>query len=92
MRSLSPGCTAAPARLRAAPSPGPDVRNRLFRRLLVVACGVLIYFACAGPQTIRVQTCEDGFSIDQIVLSHTTFVSTSPGALKNDTRVLARTN
>jgi hypothetical protein len=35
-----------------------------------------------------VQTREDGFAIDQIVLSPTTYVKTSPGALKNDTRIL----
>jgi hypothetical protein len=54
--------------------------------------GQLIYFASTGPQTVRIQTREDGLSIDQIVLSHTTFVNTSPGALKNDTRILVRTN
>jgi phosphatidylserine/phosphatidylglycerophosphate/cardiolipin synthase-like enzyme len=54
--------------------------------------GPLVYFSTTGPQTIRVQTREDGLSIDQIVLSHTTFVSSSPGALKNDTRILTRTN
>jgi phosphatidylserine/phosphatidylglycerophosphate/cardiolipin synthase-like enzyme len=54
--------------------------------------GPLIYFASSGPQTIRVQTREDGFAIDQIVLSHTTFAGTSPGALKNDARILTRTN
>jgi phosphatidylserine/phosphatidylglycerophosphate/cardiolipin synthase-like enzyme len=48
----------------------------------------LIYFASDGPVTIRVQPREDGLSIDQIVLSHTTFVSTSPGSLKNDTQIL----
>ena len=48
--------------------------------------------ARSGYEPIRVQTREDGFSIDQIVLSDTTFVSTSPGALKNDTRILACTN
>jgi len=54
--------------------------------------GPLIYFASTGPQTVRIQTREDGLSIDQIVLSHTTFVNTSPGVLKNDTRILVRTN
>ena len=34
--------------------------------------GPLIYFSDDGPQTIRMQTREDGLSIDQIVLSHTT--------------------
>jgi hypothetical protein len=56
------------------------------------ALGPLIYFASSGPQTIRVQTREDGFAIDQIVLSHTTFVNTSPGALKNDTLILVPPN
>jgi phosphatidylserine/phosphatidylglycerophosphate/cardiolipin synthase-like enzyme len=51
--------------------------------------GQLVYFENTGPQTIRVQTREDGLWIDQIVLSHTAFVTTSPGALKDDTRILA---
>ena len=51
--------------------------------------GPLIYFTTPGLQTVRVQVREDGLSIDQIVLSHTVFVSTSPGALKNDTTILA---
>ena len=50
--------------------------------------GPLVYFASTGPQTLRVQTREDGFAIDQIVLSPVTFVNSSPGALKNDTRIL----
>ena len=54
--------------------------------------GPLVYFESTGPQTIRIQTREDGLAIDQIVLSHTTFVNSSPGALKDDTRILERTN
>jgi phosphatidylserine/phosphatidylglycerophosphate/cardiolipin synthase-like enzyme len=54
--------------------------------------GPLVYFAAAGPQTIRIQTREDGFSIDQIVLSSATFVDRSPGALKNDSLILPPTN
>ena len=50
-----------------------------------------IYFASAGMHTIRVQTRQDGFSIDQIVLSPTTYLTSSPGALQNDTVKLART-
>ena len=50
--------------------------------------GPLVYFASTGPQTLRVQTREDGFAIDQIVLSPVTFVNSSPGALKNDARIL----
>jgi putative Ig domain-containing protein len=52
--------------------------------------GPAIYFDRAGPATIRVQVKEDGFSIDQIVLSAGKYVSTSPGALKNDTTILSR--
>jgi hypothetical protein len=48
-----------------------------------------IYFANSGLQRIRVQTREDGFSIDQILLTPSTPV-TSPGALKNDTTILPR--
>jgi phosphatidylserine/phosphatidylglycerophosphate/cardiolipin synthase-like enzyme len=50
--------------------------------------GPLVYFATTGPQTIRIQTREDGIYIDQIVLSSAAFVNASPGALKNDTTIL----
>jgi putative Ig domain-containing protein len=52
--------------------------------------GPSIYFAQTGPQTIRVQVKEDGMSIDQIVLSGGKYLTVSPGALKNDTTILAR--
>jgi PKD repeat protein len=52
--------------------------------------GPVIYFQTSGVQTIRVQVREDGFSIDQIVLSPDTFLTASPGALKNDTVILPR--
>jgi Putative Ig domain len=52
--------------------------------------GPAIYFAQSGPQTIRVQVREDGFSIDQIVLSADRYATVSPGALKNDTTILTR--
>jgi hypothetical protein len=53
--------------------------------------GPLVYFRTTGTQRIRIQTREDGFSIDQIVLSPSTYLSAAPGALKNDTRILQRT-
>ena len=53
--------------------------------------GPLVYFSATGPQTLRIQTREDGFAIDQIVLSSDAFRSTAPGAPKNDTRILSRT-
>ena len=42
--------------------------------------GSNIYFANDGTHTIRIQAREDGFSIDQIVLSPDTFLTTSPGS------------
>jgi len=50
--------------------------------------GPLIYFATSGTHTIRVQVSEDGLAIDQIVLSSSTYVNQSPGALKNDSTIL----
>ena len=52
--------------------------------------GPVIYFAASGPQTIRVQQREDGFSIDQIVLSPSLFLETAPGSLKNDATILQK--
>jgi hypothetical protein len=52
--------------------------------------GPPIYFATTGTQTIRVQPREDGLSIDQIVLSPGQFLGTSPGAAKNDQRILPK--
>jgi hypothetical protein len=50
--------------------------------------GTPVYFASTGTHTLRVQVREDGLSIDQIVLSPTTYFTTAPGALKNDTTIL----
>ena len=50
-----------------------------------------IYFQSSGTQTIRIQVREDGFSIDQIVLSPGTYRFSSPGALKNDGVILSQT-
>ncbi|HVI69916.1 MAG TPA: hypothetical protein VM656_00340, partial [Pyrinomonadaceae bacterium] len=50
--------------------------------------GPTIFFQSTGTQTLRIQTREDGFSIDQIVLSPSTYLFNSPGALKNDVRIL----
>jgi hypothetical protein len=49
-----------------------------------------IYFQQSGTQIIRLQQREDGISIDQIVLSAGKYASTAPGALRNDTVILAR--
>ena len=50
--------------------------------------GPLVYFQTSGTQTLRVQTREDGFSIDQIVLSPSNYLLVAPGALKNDTVIV----
>ena len=47
--------------------------------------GPEVVFASSGTQRIRIQTREDGFTIDQIVLSPERYLRTAPGALKNDT-------
>ena len=52
--------------------------------------GPLVYFAATGSQTIRIQSREDGLTIDQVVLSPVTYLSTSPGQLKDDNTILRR--
>ena len=51
-----------------------------------------IRFATTGKHTLRVQTREDGVEIDQVVLSPVKYVSAAPGALTNDTTILAKTS
>jgi hypothetical protein len=52
--------------------------------------GPTMYFT-AGVQIMRIQGREDGISIDQIVLSPDTYLTTSPGATKNDATILTKT-
>lgn len=52
--------------------------------------GPEIFFASTGTQTIRIQSREDGLSIDQIVLSAESFLTASPGATKNDGVILTK--
>jgi hypothetical protein len=52
--------------------------------------GPLIYFATTGAQRIRIQVREDGVGIDQIVLSAGRFLSSAPGATKNDTTIVSK--
>jgi hypothetical protein len=54
--------------------------------------GPLIYFATSGTHTIRIQVREDGLSIDQILLSPSSYLNSSPGALKNDATILAKSD
>jgi hypothetical protein len=54
--------------------------------------GPLIRFQSSGSHTLRIQVREDGLSIDQIVLSPQTYLNTAPGALRNDTVILPKSN
>jgi hypothetical protein len=56
----------------------------------VGALGQNIYFQGSGQHTIRVQVREDGISIDQIVMSPVTYLSTAPGPSKNDNTILPK--
>jgi PKD repeat protein len=51
--------------------------------------GANVFFQSTGTPTIRVQVREDGFSIDQIVLSPDTYLSTPPGKETDDTTILS---
>src|SRR6185436_8304020 len=50
--------------------------------------GTTLRFPEGGAQTIRIQTREDGVSVDAVVLSAQTYKSTRPGSAKNDTTIL----
>jgi hypothetical protein len=52
--------------------------------------GTTLRFPDGGSQTLRIQTREDGVSIDQIVLSAVKYKTTRPGAAKNDATLLNR--
>ena len=53
--------------------------------------GAEIRFTTTGTHTIKVQNREDGFYIDQIVLSPNTYRAVAPGADRNDTTILPKT-
>jgi hypothetical protein len=52
------------------------------------AAPVLVRFPTGGFHRLRVQTREDGVSIDQIVLSSERYLNAPPGAAKNDNTIL----
>ena len=56
-----------------------------------VVSSTLLRFPGGGLQTIRVQTREDGVSIDQIVLSAVKYKTTRPGTTKDDATKLQMT-
>jgi hypothetical protein len=51
-----------------------------------------VYFAATGQHTLRIQQREDGPTIDQIVLSPNTYLTTPPGPRQNDATILDKTN
>ena len=55
------------------------------------AMGQTVYFIGPGPHRIRIQTREDGFSIDQIVLSPATYLTARPRPQRNDNTILQKT-
>ena len=57
----------------------------------VNAPGVTLRFPNPEWQRLRVQVREDGFAIDQIVLSATKYKSQRPGSARNDATILRRT-
>ncbi|MDQ3486239.1 MAG: right-handed parallel beta-helix repeat-containing protein [Acidobacteriota bacterium] len=48
-----------------------------------------MYFATSGPQTLRIQQREDGIMWDQIVISASTYRSTSPGTTRYDSMIVS---
>jgi hypothetical protein len=54
--------------------------------------GPVVYFATTGLQTVRVLTREDGFSIDQMVLSPARYLTQAPGRATGDTVILQETS
>jgi hypothetical protein len=53
--------------------------------------GPVIYFAATGEHTMRIQIRQDGLSIDQIVLSASSYLTARPGAAADDTTILTET-
>jgi hypothetical protein len=53
--------------------------------------GVTLRFPAPQWQRLRIQTREDGFSFDQIVLSARKYKTQRPGTAKNDNTILERT-
>jgi hypothetical protein len=49
-----------------------------------------VYFRSSGPQTMRIQVREDGPSIDQIVISPVKYLTTAPGAARNDATIVPK--
>jgi len=49
-----------------------------------------VTFPATGTQTLRIQIREDGVELDQIVLSPSNYLNSSPGKLTNDTTIVPK--
>jgi hypothetical protein len=90
-RSIAPG-TAAGIEVNLEECPNCGVagwgwRDEAWGQRDVIGT-LTVRFTKSGWQRVRIQTREDGVSIDQIVLSSETYRTTRPGAVKNDTTIL----
>lgn len=56
----------------------------------LTAAPVLLRFATGGWHRVRIQTREDGVSVDQIALSSGRYLNQPPGPAKNDRTILNR--
>jgi len=54
--------------------------------------GPLVFFATSGMHTLRIQPREDGLSLDQIVLSPQSYLTQPPGAVRDDTTILPKSD
>ncbi|HEV3486196.1 MAG TPA: endonuclease/exonuclease/phosphatase family protein, partial [Vicinamibacterales bacterium] len=54
--------------------------------------GPVVYFSSTGTHRIRVQTREDGLSVDRIVLSPTTYLTSAPPAFTSSTSTSTSTS
>ncbi|HUR34811.1 MAG TPA: carbohydrate-binding protein [Vicinamibacterales bacterium] len=48
----------------------------------------IVQFPSTGSHRVRIQTREDGVSVDQIVLSAVTYMASAPGSVTNDATIL----
>jgi hypothetical protein len=49
-----------------------------------------VTFATSGAHTLRIQTREDGMTLDQIILSPSLYLTAAPGPVNNDSTIVAK--
>ena len=70
---------------------GSGKRVKVHNVVIPETLGPEIRFATDGVKTIRVQNREDGFFVDQIVLSPSNYRNVAPGLNKDDSTILPPT-